>query len=330
MTTQSSDIQQTPARKSQGWSTFGKVVKVIVAVIGLAGAGLTIFQVYRWLGADPYVKFVVLDNRCLTKIESIPDLKCTYNFKGSCVNSLWVSRILLRNCCQRNIIGTSYHDLMSTNIAFVVSDNYKILNVDVEKNEFDANVLSLGNGFSVAFRKWRPEECCIFSVYIEGVDVSAAGPEYKEAFESFTQGRVEISELRQDKQTLNIVRRWPYWLLFGTKWLGIVVYLFLLGLSFWGVFIHIKWIRLYKRLSWNIKYLDKVERFVLSMAKSNDTNSININRLSDEFWIENKIPKPPKDSEYVKGKHINMSEIIPIFILCFIGFLLSFIALVGL
>ena len=325
-----SDIQQTATRKSKGWHTFWKAVKVVVAVIGLAGTGLTIFQVYRWLGADPYVKFTVLDNRCLTRIEAIPDLKCTYNFKGSCVNSLWVSRILLRNCCQRNIIGTSYHDLMSTNISFVVSDNYKILNLEIERNEFGANVLNLENGFSVEFRKWRPEECCILSVYIEGENVSDTGPEFKEAFESFTQGRVEISEPRQDKQSLNIIKRWPHWFLSGIKWLGVVVYLFLLGLSLWGVFINIKWIRLFKRWRWNIKHLDKVEQYISDMAKSSDTNSININYLPDEFWIENKIPKPPKDSEYVKGKKLNMSEIIPIIILCFIGLLLSFIALVGL
>ena len=325
-----SDIQQTATKKSRGWGAFGKVVKVVVAVIGLAGTGLTIFQVYRWLGADPYVKFTVLDNRCLTRIEAIPDLKCTYNFKGSCVNSLWVSRILLRNCCQRNIIGTSYHDLMSTNISFLVSDKHRILNIEIEKNDFSANVLNLGNGFSVEFRKWRPEECCIFSVYIEGEDGSDTGPDYKEAFESFTQGRVEISEPRQDRQSLNIIRRLPHWFLFGIKWLGVVVYLFLLGLSFWGVFINIKWIRLYRRWRWNIKYLDKVEKCILDITKSNDKNSININSLPDGFWIENEIPRPPRDSDYVKGKHINMSDVIPIVILCCIGFLLSFIALVGL
>lgn len=323
------NAQQTLAPQNSRWCLFWKVVKAIVAVIGLAGTALTIFQVYRWLGSDPYVKVMVLDNRCLTKVESIPDLKCTYNFKGNNVSSLWVSRISLRNCCQRNIIGTSYHDLMSTNIMLFVSEGYKVLNVEVERNDFDADIQKQADGFAITFKKWRPEEDCLLNVYVEGDSPSDPYPTYREAFEAFTQGKVEINELQQERQTESIVRRLPHWLLFGIKWLGYIVYLFVLGLSFWGLFININWVAIYKRLRWNRKYLDLVQAYIRRMQVANGTNSVNMNCLPQEFWTENKIPLPPKNSVFVKGKHINMSELMPILILCFIGALLSLIALIG-
>ena len=328
--TAQNNSQQTGEKKYRGWVAFWKVVKIAVALIGLTGAGLSIFQGYRWLGSNPYIKVDVIDNQCLTRIESIPDLKCSYNFKGRSVNSLWVSRMLLMNSCQRNIIGTSYHDLMSTNIVLRVSDNYKIISVDVERNDFDANIVGRENSVSFDFRKWRPEESCLINVYSEGLENDQNGPSFSEAFESFAQGKLEIFEHQTPLQNVSLIKCLPHWLIFVIKWLGIVVYVFLLGLCFWGFFINIHWIRLFKRWRWNKKYLVQVEEVLKSANITENANSVNINRLPHEFWIQHKIPKPPKDSDYVKRTRINYSDITAIGILCLIGTVLSLISLAGL
>jgi len=296
----------------------------------LAGAGLSIFQGYRWLGSNPYIKVDIVDNQCLTRIESIPDLKCSYNFKGRSVNSLWVSRMLLINSCQRNIIGTSYHDLISTNIVLNVSDNYQIISVDVERNDFGANIIGRENDISLDFIKWRPEESCLINVYTEGLQNDGKGPTFTEAFEPFAQGKIEVFEHRTPLQPASLIRCLPHWFVFVIKWLGIVVYTFILGSCFWGFFLNVKWVRMFKRLCWNKKYLEQVEALLKETKAKEDANSININRLPQEFWIQHKIPNPPKDSEHVKGTHINYSDIMAIGILCFIGSLLSLISLMGL
>ena len=82
-------------------------------------------------------------------------------------------------------------------------------------------------------------------------------------------------------------------------------------------------------LSVSTKNFEEPETLLASMTRD-AKNSLSIDKMSDDFWIENKIPKPPHNSEYVKGNAINYSELKPILILCIVGFTLSFIALSGL
>ena len=59
-------------------------------------------------------------------------------------------------------------------------------------------------------------------------------------------------------------------------------------------------------------------------------NSLSIDRMPNEFWISNNIPKPPRNSEYLKGIMIDYGELKPVLTVSTIGFLLSLIALSGL
>lgn len=310
-------------------ATSWKVIKVFLGLLSAVGTALAIFQWYKYIGSDPSVKFNVIDNQCFTKVEAIPNLKSSFTFHGHPIDSLWSSRVLIENDCQKNIIGTPYHDLMSSNISFKVSDGFKILEVQAEKNDFGAIVNSYEDGFSISFDKWHPNQICLLNIYCEGSSEDDSGPCFAENGESFAQGELRIVEYRQFSVPTSLLNHMPPWLSFISAWVGRIIYGLIIIICFWGATINIHWVRLVKRLRWNRKYLSKAKTLLTNLTE-NDKNSLSIDRMPKDFWNSHGIPAPPRNSQYLKGIEIDYGELKPLLTICIVGFILSFIALAGL
>ena len=323
-------ISQTMPRKRGKWEVSWKVIKTLFALLTATGTILGLYQWYRYIGSNPHVKFNIIDNQCFTRVAAIPNLESKFTFDGRQVGSLWLSRILLVNDCQRNIIGTPYHDLMSSNINFRVSEEYRVLKVLAEKNDFGAIVDTREDGFSISFSKWRPDQVCLLNIYCEGGrQLENIGPCFEEEDESFAQGKLQIAEYRPFSESLPLIKYMPKWLSFVFFWAGRIIYGVIIVACMWGVFINVHWVRLLKRLKWNRKYLSLVDG-ILSLNAKEEKNSINIDKLPSSFWVQKGIPRPPRNSEYVKGTKIDYSDLMPMLTLCAVGFMLSLIALSGL
>ena len=323
-------ISQTCPKRHGKWEVSRKVVKTLFTLLTATGTILGLYQWFKYIGSNPHVKFNIIDNQCFTRVAAIPNLESKFTFDGRQVGSLWMSRILLVNDCQKNIIGTPYHDLMSSNISFKVSKEFSVLKVLVEKNDFGAIVDTRDDGFSISFNKWRPDQVCLLNIYCEGGrQLENIGPSFVEGEESFTQGRLQIAEYRPFAESLPLIKYMPKWLSFIFVWAGRVIYGFIIVACIWGAFVNINWVRLLKRLKWNRTYLSSVDE-ILSVRAKEEKNSINIDKLPDDFWIKSGIPRPPRNSEYVKGSRIDYSDLKPILTLCIFGFILSLIALSGL
>ena len=210
-----------------------QVIKTVFTVL-LSAVSIVASVVGGYIALDqhlskPLVKMSVIDNQCRTKVEAVSNLVAKFSFDGRDVKSLWVSKINFVNECRRNIIGLPGHDLMWSNLVVSISHDYNVLSVEVEAANFDVSACSLGDGISLSFAKWKPNQSCLLKVYSEGMldPVSHLQPEFTSKVEPFTQGDLIISGYREECPEESILRLLPFWLYGILKWVGIVVYVLL-------------------------------------------------------------------------------------------------------
>lgn len=278
------------------------VVSIVASVVG----GYIAIDQYL---SRPLVKMSVIDNQCMTKVEAVSNLVAKFSFNGRDVKSLWVSKINFVNECRRNIIGLPGRDLMWSNLVVSISQDYNVLSVEVESTNFDVSASSLGDGVSLSFAKWKPNQSCILKVYSEGMlePISHSQPEFISKVEPFTQGDLIISGYREECPEESILQHLPFGLYVVLKWIGIVVYMivFLACLSY----ILANWLKILLRRRWDRKYACAVQEILKGQSTSNE-GGWDVDLLEKDFWIEKHIPKPPAKSSYIVKGHISIGVVI--------------------
>lgn len=330
MNTQSQNVTRQP--NPSAWKYFWNVVTAIGVVVGIAAAALTF---YLWFEANrsiPTVDFEIVDNQCLTNVSEVPGLDSRFFYKGGQVKNLWVSRVRLVNVCRRNIIGTTGHDLMTSNVCFSVSNGFRMMAAEFESRDFDAQIGCGTNVFSLAFDKWRPNQECVIKIYCEGVLGTSedSDPQFTKTFDPFTQGDINIQRYRTKRPSCNIMQRLPHRIAAILTWIGVGVYGVILAFCLWGFFLKIGWWRMFARRCWEAKHFMVVTELIAAQTAKDDKNSLSIDEMPEEFWVQNAIEKPPKSSPFVKSGRINWEELMPWLILIFIFAMLSVISLLAL
>lgn len=281
----------------------------ILAFLGVVAGTITIYTFVDKERSLPLVTLGVLDNQCLTKVASVSNLCCNFSFNNREVNNLWVSKMRFANECKRNIIGLPGHDLMYSNLVLAVSDDYKIINAEIEMSDFQAEVYNGDTELFLSFEKWRPNQVCIIKAYCEGASGTGAGlpPRFYSNADPFTQGEMRIFDYQEVGQPVSLLRHLPYWLTSTLLWLGRIGY----GLAFaicvmWFIG---NWIVMVNRMHWNKKYYISVIARIREIRSPTEGGG-DIDMMQKAFWDENHIPKPPSRSPFLKGNKINWGEII--------------------
>ena len=290
-----------------------QVIKTVFTVL-LSAVSIVASVVGGYIALDqhlskPLVKMSVIDNQCRTKVEAVSNLVAKFSFDGRDVKSLWVSKINFVNECRRNIIGLPGHDLMWSNLVVSISHDYNVLSVEVEAANFDVSACSLGDGISLSFAKWKPNQSCLLKVYSEGMldPVSHLQPEFTSKVEPFTQGDLIISGYREECPEESILRLLPFWLYGILKWVGIVVYVLLVLVCVSHILAN--WIKLFRRRRWDRKYARVVQEILVAQSTSNE-GGWDVDLLEKDFWIRNHIPKPPPKSSYIVKGRISRGEVV--------------------
>lgn len=325
---QNATRQQNPS----AWKYLLRIATIIGGVIAAAGTLLTFYQWFVSASSVPAVDFEVIDSQCLTKVSDVPGLESCFLYKGRQVRNLWVSKVRLVNTCRRNIIGTPGHDLMSSNVCFSVSQGFKMMAADIESCDFDGRLGFGTNNFFIAFSKWRPNQKCVVKIFCEDVlDLGEYfGPQFATAFDPFTQGEINISSYRTKIPTCSIMQKLPHWGSVVLTGVGVCVYGVILAICLWGLFIKIGWWRMFWRRRWEKKHLVDVNRLIASQATQDSKNSLSIDKMPEEFWTQNDIPRPPKSSPFVKCGRVDLKELLPVLIIIFIFMTLAVISLLAL
>lgn len=290
-----------------------QVIKTVFTVL-LSAVSIVASVVGGYIALDqhlskPLVKMSVIDNQCMTKVEAVSNLVAKFSFNGRDVKSLWVSKINFVNECRRDIIGLPGRDLMWSNLLVSISHDYNVLSVEVEAADFDVSVCSLGDGISLSFAKWKPNQSCLLKVYSEGMvdPMSHLQPEFMSKVEPFAQGDFIVLGYREECPEEPVMRLLPFWLYIVLKWIGIVVYM----IVFVGCVIHIcaNWLKLVLRRKWDRRYARAVQEILEKQSTPNE-GGWDVDLLEKDFWIENHIPKPPPKSSYIVKGRISRGEVI--------------------
>ena len=302
-----------------------KTVERIITLITITSA---IVGILSWRDSKvslPKVRLSVLNNQCLTKVASIPRLTSSFVFDGREVRNLWVSKIRLENECNRNIIGVHGHDLMSSNLFVFIAKEFRVIQTELEQSEFDVDVQSCNEGFSLSFTKWRPRQGCVLKVYCEGNGVfdSSQFPSFLSDSEPFTQGELIVADYNEAKQKTCLLKRMPYWLAVSCIFIGIIVF-GSIGLIVVYCFVN-NWVVMIKRIRWNRKYRERALSLISKLPSDSEASG-GIDCMPLDFWRNNNIPKPPKRSFFLYKEKICWSEILTMNFMFIIVFLLACIA----
>lgn len=286
-------------------TVFAVLVSAVSIVASIVGGYIALDQYL----SKPLIRMSVVDNQCLTKVESISNLVAKFSFNGREVKSLWVSKLQFVNDCRRNIIGLPGHDLMYSNLVVSISHEHNAISVEVEEADFDVSVVTLNSGISLSFAKWKPHQFCRLKVYSEGLfdATKYAHPEFLAEVEPFTQGDMIVSGYREESPEGPVLRHLPFWLYIVLKWVGIVVYA--IGFLACVIYICWNWLKLILRRRWDRRYASKVEAILTARSTSNE-GGWDIDLLEKDFWIKNHIPKPPTKSSFIVRGCINRGEVI--------------------
>lgn len=323
----------TPNRSAyRFWKGFSGFWKFLLTVVAGFGTVLGLWQWYVSKNSEPHLRLSVIDNQCLTQIEKAPKLECNLSYDGRKIKNLWASKIRIVNDCRKNIIGLIGGHLMSSNVSFTVAENFSVIAMECESEELDLDANCNKAGFSLAFKKWKPQQSCTLRIYSEdlGERVGIKGPSFRTAFDPFTQGDIKIDDYQELSPQKSLIRYLPVGWSVIIIWIGIVVNGIIFSVCVWGLVYKMGWIKMIRRLVWNRKYLMKVMDLVQPLNSKSNSNSKSIETLPKEFWKENNIPPPPARSPLVSGLVINRSELIPPLVICGIFILLSGISLMSL
>ena len=314
-------------------STLWKFVTICGVFLGLVSGALGLYQWYCHINSAPHMRFEVLSNQCLTNVSSDPRLTSKFKFDGRDVTGLWMSRVQLSNDCLKNIVGSSSQDLMSSNICFSVSQGYKIILVEQESSDVRDIVLDCNaREFTITFGRWKPDQSSIIKVYSEGdrENCGVIGPLFDLPWDPLAQGEVDVYNYKEAQCPNSMINRLPRRISSVISCVGIIIYaLILLAVLYWLI-VGMGWIKMIRRARWNKMYLSKTLEVLKKEIPEEKHNSRSIALLPADFWITHDIPKPPKDSSFVKEDGIAVSELMPPLIIIVILLFLSGISLASL
>ena len=319
---------QTPSRNSVT-RISKKIFAGCVTLMSVVGAILGIYAFIIESRSKPLVNLSVLDNQCLTRVVSVPNLGSHFSFRGREVKNLWVSKIQLVNECHRNIIGLLGRDLMYYGIAGSVTNGFDVVSAELEYCDFEAKVRNTDSEIMLTFEKWRPSQVCVIKVYSEGVLNVAEGlsPKFISDKDPFTQGELKIVDYKEIVKPISILRHFPYWIYILMTWLGIGGFgIVFMSFLWWFT---LSWGRFFRLWRWNHKYRAAAIDAIAKRTQANEGGGM-IEAMEDDFWQESKIPKPPQRSEFLRRGKVEWSEIFGTNGFIIIVLMLSFIALMAL
>lgn len=303
-------------------TVFMSAVSIVCAVVG---GYVAIDQ----LLSRPLVKMSVIDSQCLTKVETVSNLVAKFSFNGREVKNLWISKLRFINDCRRNIIGLPGRDLMWSNLVISISHDYNVLSVELEASDFDVKTGTSDNAISLSFAKWKPNQFCVLKVYSEGLldVISRSPPDFLSEVEPFAQGDLIVSGYQEEYPEISVLRRLPYGLYAVLKWVGIVVFWIIIIVCI--LVVSGNWLKLLLRRRWDGRYGNKVREILKARTTSNEGGG-DIDLLGNDFWLENHIPKPPKQSSFIVRGRFSKGEVIGEHIVLGFLMLIALIALMSL
>jgi hypothetical protein len=218
---------------------------------------------------------------------------------------------------------------MSSNLFVSIKKEFRVIQAELEHCEFDADVRSCNEGFSISFTKWRPRQICILKVYSEGIGDSSFSlfPSFCSDSDLFTQGKLIVTDYKEVKTKTCLLKRMPYWLEISFMIVGVIVF-GCIGLIVSYCFVN-NWIILIKRMVWDRKYR-KTALLLIDKLSSDSEASRDIDCMASDFWIKHNMPMPPKRSIFLYGGELCWSEILNTNFMFFIVFSLACIAVCAL
>ena len=292
-----------PCREGVFQWLFGSPLRFVVGVITLFSASVGIWQWFDNRRSEPSVSANLWGCQCEVQQKNIEGFKCYYTYHDHAVNDLWTARVTLVNTCSRNIIGVVGGDLMSTNICFEITKNFKIVAIEQEVNEFDAVTCFTSNRFAIAFKKWRPSNRCTIKLFCERT--LAAGANNQLSFgvvgDPLKQGTVQVNipdgrilERVVDKSLLTL---FPTYISKPLRWCGIIVYGLIFVICIIILIFVVPWVGLLRRKIWEHRY---GVRFNFARMELKDfVWGRGYDGIPNEFWMKHHIPKPITRLRYV-------------------------------
>lgn len=276
--------------------------------------------------SKPLVNLSVLDNQCLTRVVSVPNLGSHFRFRGREVRNLWVSKIQLVNKCRRNIIGLPGRDLMYSNLVVSVTNGFNVVAAEMEYCDFDVMIANTSNEIGLSFEKWRPNQVCVIKVYSEGVfdGMESLLPRFISNKDPFTQGELMIVDYKEITKPLSLLRHFPCWFCTFMTWFGIAGFgIIFISFVWWFI---INWVRFLRLYRWNHKYRVVAIEAINSRKRANEGGGM-IEAMDDDFWRDSSIPRPPRQSVFIKRGKVDWGEMIVTNGFILIVLMLSFVAL---
>ena len=307
----------------------GKIWAWCVTMLSVIGGILAIYVFVIESRSKPLINLSVLDNQCLTRVVSVPNLGSHFSFRGREVRNLWVSKIQFVNECRRNIIGLPGRDLMYSNLAVSITNGFNIVAAELEYCDFEVKIGSTNNEIALSFEKWRPNQVCAIKVYSEKAHDVAEGllPKFVSDKDPFTQGELNIVDYKEIVKPISLLRHFPYWIYTFMTWSGIVGFgVVFISFLWWFT---VNWGKFVRSWRWNRKYRAVAIAIIKEQRDANDGGGM-IEAMEDDFWRDSKIPKPPQRSEFIRRGRIAWDVVIGINGFILIVLALSFIAMTAL
>ena len=306
---------------------IGAFFKRLCVGVGVVGAVITCWQWISGKNSDPLIDVRVIDKQCLTRSFDEPGLSCDYTFRARKVHNLWAMKIKLENVCNKNIIGVSGGDLMSTDLVFCVGKPMRIIAYELENNQIDGAISVCSNRLHLSFGKWYPEHVCIMRLFCEGEEQVSSPTQLRlgKCGDPLKQGDVRIVDQNDSQgdgsQKRSMLSRLPYCVQLCLEWMVIVIHAIVL-ISVIGVFCKIPWIKIWQRKKWEKRYGAAFES-ALARECANETScdyKKGLDNLSNEFWERVHIPKPRTQIAFYDGNGINRNSLVPfIFVMSILG-----------
>lgn len=311
----------------------------LLVAVGFVSGILAIVHEVVGRNAEPLFAVCVSDRQCITELKNVPELRGSFEFSGRKIKNLWTMKVDIANRCSRSIVGTGNgSDLIYSNVCFRVSPTYRILSINIEKNEFNASVTSLTNGFLVAFERCRPGKSCVARLYCECDDAqSLTNLNVYTDGEVLSRGEAVVFDCNDDKTMRNEVRNvlcWlPPWLHAFLRWISVAFFVLIFVITFFILFVKIPWVRILRRLRWERLYGQAYSRI---LNKSTDNNEAydykrGLEKTPKDFWDANGIPQPPMAIPFfdVSGS-VDRTDLVKFSVLMFVISLFSLIAILAL
>ena len=301
------DRQQNPessggrdeTRKTNSDQKLRLILNPIRLVIGIITIFAAIVGVWQWAESHNSIPNIIVklsDTQCLTRQIKVAGLKSIFEYNNQEVSGLWVIKITLVNTCSRNIIGVAGGDLMFNDIKLRVTQCSRIVSVEPEVNEFQAQMSYTTNVLSIAFEKWRPGEQCTYRIYCAGSSASDMDkrPDMVVDGDPLRQGKIQlVNDEKESEDSIarrNLLKYLPKWIYVPALWSGTIVYGLVMAVFVILFVFVIPWIGLVRRIAWRMRHGKEFEIAIKGLESFDAAKGYA--GIPIEFWQDNNIPPP--------------------------------------